>query len=126
LQPADDPWRRTDEVTAPIEDHDDEPTAEPEPAPDVEPEPQPEPRPPESKSKAVPESKVPEQKPFPLADAGKYYDGMWSGIPNYKCPYCHYAVLGRTPERGDGAIELHILTRIDTGDPRHLKALELE
>ena len=58
--------------------------------------------------------------PFPLADPGEYYIGLWAGKPNYGCPYCSYATLA-----GPGAVELHILARIDQGHPKHLKALEL-
>lgn len=64
---------------------------------------------------------------FPLADAGPYYAGLWSGVPNYKCPYCSYATLARSPNEGNGAIELHILAALDRGGhtaERHLKALE--
>lgn len=59
-----------------------------------------------------------EEAPFPLADAGEYYDGLWAGHPNYKCPYCSYATL-----EGSGAVEIHILTRIEQGSKRHQAAL---
>lgn len=58
--------------------------------------------------------------PFPLAEPGEYYIGLWSGKPNYGCPYCGYATLS-----GSDAVELHILSKIDQGHPRHLKALEV-
>jgi hypothetical protein len=58
---------------------------------------------------------------YPLAEPGDYYIGLWSGLPNYGCPYCGYATL-----EGSGAVELHILARVDQGDERHLKALELK
>jgi len=58
--------------------------------------------------------------PFPLAEAGEYYIGLWSGLANYGCPYCSYATLD-----GSGAVELHILAKADQGDLRHLKALDL-
>jgi hypothetical protein len=58
--------------------------------------------------------------PFPLAEPGEYYIGLWSGHPNYGCPYCSYATLS-----GSGAVELHILSKVDQGNPRHLKALEI-
>lgn len=57
---------------------------------------------------------------FPLADAGPYYDGLWCGIPNYKCPYCMFATLD-----GTGAVEIHILELIDQGSERHQAALEV-
>lgn len=57
--------------------------------------------------------------PFPLAEPGEYYIGLWSGLPNYGCPYCSYATL-----QGPGAVELHILARIDQGNIKHFKALE--
>lgn len=69
----------------------------------------------------------PEPKPaandevFPLADAGQYYEGLWCGKPNYKCPYCGFATLA-----GNDAVELHILEKIDQGHVRHLPALELK
>lgn len=59
--------------------------------------------------------------PFPLAEPGAYYIGLWSGKPNYGCPYCGYATL-----EGSGAVELHILNKIDAGERRHQKALELK
>lgn len=58
--------------------------------------------------------------PFPLADPGEYYVGLWSGKPNYGCPYCLFATL-----EGNGRVELHILEKIDQGSIRHQKALEL-
>jgi hypothetical protein len=58
--------------------------------------------------------------PFPLAEPGEYYIGLWSGKPNYGCPYCGYATLD-----GSSVVELHILAKVDQGNPRHLKALEL-
>ena len=73
---------------------------------------------------ALTEPVAPESEVFPLAEPGEYYVGLWSGLPNYKCPYCHYATL-----EGSGAVELHILAKIDQGGPqaaRHLKALELK
>jgi hypothetical protein len=56
--------------------------------------------------------------PFPLAEPGEYYIGLWSGLPNYGCPYCGYATLD-----GSGAVEIHILSKIDQGNPKHLVAL---
>lgn len=58
--------------------------------------------------------------PFPLAEPGEYYIGLWSGLANYGCPYCSYSTLD-----GSGAVELHILAKADQGDLRHLKALDL-
>lgn len=83
-------------------------------------------------SNVIPEAKIAERveelglgeandAPFPLADPGDYYEGLWCGIPNYKCPYCIFATL-----EGSGAVELHILSKIDIGDPRHMKAMELQ
>lgn len=66
---------------------------------------------------------------FPLADAGPYYVGLWSGLPNYGCPYCSYAYLAKTPEEGTGRVEIHILQTIDGGGvraTRHAKALEVK
>lgn len=70
---------------------------------------------------AEPEPEPPEV--FPLADAGPYYIGMWGEYPNYGCPYCLEAHLADTPEQGTGIIELHILSKIDQGDVRHMEAL---
>lgn len=58
---------------------------------------------------------------FPLAEPGEYYSGLWSGIPNYSCPYCMYATL-----EGSGAVELHILERIEQGSERHQAALKTD
>jgi hypothetical protein len=58
--------------------------------------------------------------PFPLAEPGEYYIGLWSGLPNYGCPYCGYATLS-----GSDSVELHILAKVDQGNSKHLKALEL-
>lgn len=63
-------------------------------------------------------------KPFPLADPGQYYVGLWSGLPLFGCPFCPYTSLAS--DGGDGQIELHILYRIDAGDIKHRKALETE
>lgn len=63
---------------------------------------------------------------FPLADAGPYYVGLWCGRPNYGCPYCLEKHLANTPEEGNGVIELHILSRIDQNDARHLEALNVK
>lgn len=62
---------------------------------------------------------------FPLADAGPYYIGLWCGRPNYGCPYCLEKHLANTPEEGNGVIELHILSRIDQNDARHMEALNV-
>lgn len=62
--------------------------------------------------------------PFPLADAGPYFIGMWGDYPNYGCPYCLEAQLADSPEQGTGIIELHILSKIDAGDVRHMAALD--
>lgn len=59
--------------------------------------------------------------PFPLADPGEYYNGLWNDLPNYKCPYCMYATLS-----GDYAVEMHILAKVEQGHPRHMSALELK
>jgi hypothetical protein len=48
-----------------------------------------------------------------------YREGSWAGKPNYKCPYCAYATL-----RGSDDVELHILNKLEQGDPRHLPALD--
>jgi hypothetical protein len=57
--------------------------------------------------------------PFPLAEPGEYYIGLWSGLPNFGCPYCGYATLD-----GSGAVEIHILSKIDQGNLKHLVALD--
>ena len=57
--------------------------------------------------------------PFPLAEPGEYYIGLWSGKPNYGCPYCGYATLD-----GSGSVEIHILSKIDQGNLKHLVALD--
>lgn len=58
------------------------------------------------------------EEPYPLADQGPYYIGLWSGKPNFGCPYCSFATL-----QGSGAVELHILEKIDQGNARHMPAL---
>lgn len=70
------------------------------------------------------DKKEDQPKPFPLADPGQYYVGLWSGLPLFGCPYCPYTSLAS--DGGDGQIELHILYRIDAGDIKHRKALETE
>lgn len=69
----------------------------------------------------APEASQPavEGEKFPLADAGEYYTGMWGDYPNFGCPYCMFATLD-----GNGAVELHILERVDQGNEAHMKALE--
>jgi hypothetical protein len=49
----------------------------------------------------------------------RYREGSWAGHPNYKCPYCAYATLN-----GSDDVELHILSRLEQGDSRHLPALD--
>lgn len=62
---------------------------------------------------------------FPLADRGPYFVDMWDGShPNYGCPYCLERQLADSPEEGNGVIELHILEKIDKGDPLHMAALD--
>lgn len=56
---------------------------------------------------------------FPLADPGEFYSGLWSGLPLFKCPYCLFTSL-----EGSGAIEIHILTKIEQGSQSHRAALE--
>jgi hypothetical protein len=79
--------------------------------PELEPELEPEP--------ALPA--VDEESPFPLADPGEYYIGLWANYPNYGCPYCMYTTI-----EGSGAVELHILTRLDQGSVTHLKVLDIK
>lgn len=59
---------------------------------------------------------------------GEYFIGMWSDLPNFGCPYCPFSVLGsrHEPTTGNGEVELHVLTQIDSGEPRHLAALTLK
>lgn len=52
---------------------------------------------------------------------GEFYIGMWNSYPNYGCPYCFYSSID-----GSGDIELHILSKIDSGDINHRKYLEGE
>lgn len=74
---------------------------------------------------AEPKQKEEDQpKPFPLADPGQYYVGLWSGLPLFGCPFCPYTCL--ESDGGDGQIELHILYRIDAGNEAHRKALDTE
>lgn len=95
-----------------------EPKPEPElePVLEAEPEPEPEATPVEVKHPAADDAP-----PFPLADPGEYYIGLWSGLPNFGCPYCGYATLS-----GSDAVEIHILSKIEQGHTRHLKALEIK
>lgn len=55
------------------------------------------------------------------SEYGKYFIGMWGPKPNFGCPYCPYASI-----EGEGDVELHILSKIDSGDLKHMAALELE
>lgn len=63
--------------------------------------------------------------PAPEGTEMKYYEGMWGNIPNFKCPYCPYASIGL----GDGgtghdAIQFHIDSMINAGEPRHWAAAQ--
>lgn len=51
----------------------------------------------------------------------EYYIGLWGKTPLYGCPYCTYSSI-----QGSGAVEFHILAKLDTGDLAHRKALELK
>ncbi len=51
--------------------------------------------------------------------AGEYYIGLWYDKPNYGCPYCSFSTI-----EGSGAVELHILSEIDSGKLTHMAALE--
>lgn len=51
---------------------------------------------------------------------GEFYIGMWGDRPNFGCPYCNYADIS-----GNGFMELHVLAMIDSGDLRHMAALQL-
>lgn len=96
----------------------------PEPEPEAEPEPELVSVPVETQPKVEVRRRHPSadpNEPFPLAEPGEYYIGLWSGLPNYGCPYCPYATLD-----GPGQVELHILAMVDAGNPRHMKALELK
>lgn len=75
---------------------------------------------PEPEAEPVKAQSQPEkEEPFPLADPGEYYIGLWSGIPNFGCPYCGFATL-----QGSGAVEIHVLERIEQGNARHMEALK--
>jgi hypothetical protein len=56
---------------------------------------------------------------FPLAEPGDYYIGLWSGKPNYGCPYCGFATLD-----GPKAVEVHIESKVNQGNKRHPEILE--
>lgn len=59
-------------------------------------------------------------KPFPLADAGEYYIGLWSDrVPMWGCPYCTF-----TTSEGSNTIAWHIFDKADQGNKRHVPALE--
>lgn len=47
-------------------------------------------------------------------EMGQFFIGMWYTKPNYGCPYCAYASI-----EGSGDVELHILSKIDSGDIKH-------
>jgi hypothetical protein len=49
----------------------------------------------------------------------EYFIGTWSGKPLHGCPYCPWTTL-----EGSGAVELHVLSKIDSGDLPHRAALE--
>lgn len=52
---------------------------------------------------------------------GQYFIGMWYHLPNFGCPYCAYSTID-----SNGDVELHTLSMIDSGDLRHMAALNLE
>lgn len=52
---------------------------------------------------------------------GEYFIGMWDVKPNFGCPYCYYSTI-----ESNGDVEIHVLTQIETGDLRHMAALQLK
>lgn len=113
--------------TTPDEQAVEEPLPEAEAAPESEPAAEPEP---EGEAQDEDVLDAPKEEPlrstvhpaapagFTEADAdpemGQFFIGRWFGKPNYGCPYCTFSTLD-----GTGAVELHILSKIDSGDIKH-------
>jgi hypothetical protein len=54
---------------------------------------------------------------------GEYFIGLWNGIPNFGCPYCSFSTI---EQGGNGLVELHTLAMIDSGELKHMAALQLK
>ena len=61
---------------------------------------------------------APDEEIFPLADAGKYYVGLWNGHPKYGCPVCAWTCLPNSAAEGDFLTESHILEKAGSS-PKH-------
>lgn len=49
---------------------------------------------------------------------GEFFIGLWGDKPNFGCPYCYYATI-----EGAGAVELHIMDKVNAGDIPHRESL---
>lgn len=107
------------------------PADEPEPEPEPVPEPEEEPNEPESAPEPEDEDELEaEEAPLRSAvhpaaaatftaedvtpDKGQYFIGLWHGKDNFGCPYCSFSSI-----EGNSTVELHILSKIDSGDIAH-------